>query len=204
MQISLNDNLESLSAAPKKVATFIEQVFKLKAPVAKKMADALSDLSKEKVVASTAIDNFLAYAKGATADDIAKAQKSKTVQNLKPVLASIVKNTTFKGTLEAIKKFKFNAKVSTKTPKERVTEPTKIKKPKTSMVPGSNAALESAVIEAYTDMMDEPPSSYADNLMKKVRAIFKINTSNDMFKKGALNSATTRQLNKALDLLEGE
>lgn len=111
MQISLNDNLESLSAAPKKVATFIEQVFNLKAPVAKKMADALSDLSKEKVVSSTAIDNFLAYAKGATAEDIAKAQKSKTVQNLKPVLASIVKNTTFKGTLEAIKKFKFAAKV---------------------------------------------------------------------------------------------
>lgn len=115
MKINLQTGLASHSAAaksPAKLISFLQEVFKLKAPVAKTMADTLTQISKEKALVTPAIDAFLEFAKTAKQPDIEKAIKSKTVQNLKPVLASIVKNKTFAGTIAAVKNFKFKAPVS--------------------------------------------------------------------------------------------
>lgn len=112
MKINLQTGLASHSAAaksPAKLISFLQEVFKLKAPVAKTMADTLTHISKEKALVTPDIDAFLDFAKTAKQPAIDKAIKSKTVQNLKPVLASIVKNKTFAGTIAAVKKFKFKA-----------------------------------------------------------------------------------------------
>ena len=112
MEINLQTGLSSHSAAaktPAKLVAFIQAVFNLKAPVATKIADSIVNISKEKSLVTPAIDAFLDFAKTAKQPEIDKAIKSKTVQNLKPVLAAIVKNKTFAGTIAAIKKFKFKA-----------------------------------------------------------------------------------------------
>lgn len=112
MKINLQTGLASHSAAaktPAKLISFLQAVFNLKAPAATKIADSIVHISKEKALVTPAIDAFLDFAKTAKQPEIDKAIKSKTVQNLKPVLAATVKNKTFAGTIAAIKKFKFKA-----------------------------------------------------------------------------------------------
>ncbi|MGL5013279.1 MAG: hypothetical protein ACRC6V_03190 [Bacteroidales bacterium] len=174
MKINLQTCLASHSAAaksPAKLISFLQEVFKLKAPAAKTMADTLVNLSKEKALVTPAIDAFLEFAKTAKQPDIEKAIKSKTVQNLKPVLVSIVKNKTFAGTIAAVKKFKFKAPVSKPaTAKAPVSKPATAKapvsKPATAKAPLARSASKEKVLSSYANFTqylvdNEEDSNYA-------------------------------------------
>lgn len=95
--------------APAKVVTYIQTVFNFSAQRSRKIADALATLSKEKVLVTTAIDSFLAYAKTAKDQEYLDSRASNSVIALRPLLEFIAKNKTFDGTVAAIKKFKFKA-----------------------------------------------------------------------------------------------
>lgn len=117
MKINLSKlSSASATAAPKKVVLFLQSVFGFKAKAANTIAQTLTILSKEKIVATGSIDSFLAFARSSTKADIEFASGRKSITNLKPVLVALAKAKTFEATLANVNKFKFNSPIASTKP----------------------------------------------------------------------------------------